>query len=86
MMLWTLTAAHRSESIALTAEFYVNQATVPLGVAVFSCACGATRIEYGVECPSGWSTNADGSDLCPRCAGARDADRAAPAETPRDDV
>jgi hypothetical protein len=61
------------------AEFYVNQATVPLGVAVFSCACGATRVELGLERPNGWSTAADGSDLCQRCADAKraDADREA---------
>jgi hypothetical protein len=64
----TLTAAGSSENIPLTAEFYVNQATVPLGVAVFSCACGATQIECGLERPSGWSTAADGSDCCPHCA------------------
>jgi hypothetical protein len=51
------------------AEVYVNQATVPLGVAVFICACGATRVHYDLtHDPSGWSTAADGSDRCPRCA------------------
>ena len=52
---------------ASTAEFYVNQATIPLGIAVFSCDCGATQVQYGVEVPSGWLAAADGSDRCPRC-------------------
>jgi hypothetical protein len=57
------------EHPSTTAEFYVNQATVPLGVAVFSCACGATRVQYDLKrsSPSGWSTAADGSDRCPHC-------------------
>jgi len=62
-----LTAAGNGENIPLTAEFYVNQATVPLGIAVFSCACGAVQVECGLERPSGWSTAADGSDSCPHC-------------------
>src|SRR5262249_42178094 len=58
---------HRST----TAEVYVNQTSVPLSVAVFTCACGARRIQYDLKrnSPSGWSTAADGSDRCPRCAG-----------------
>jgi hypothetical protein len=69
-----LTAAHRSENIPFTAEFYVNQASVPLGVAVFSCSCGATQVEYGLDRPNGWSTATDGSDLCPHCAGTKQAE------------
>src|SRR5207302_289121 len=40
------------------------------GVAVFSCACGATQVRYDTKgsSPSGWSTAADGSDRCPHCA------------------
>jgi hypothetical protein len=57
------------EHPSATAEFYVNQATVPLGVAVFTCACGATRVQHDLErSPNGWSAAADGSDRCPHCA------------------
>ena len=82
----TLTAPGSSENIALTAEFYVTQATVPLCVAVFSCACGATQIECGLERPSGWSTAADGSDFCPHCAGLNQpkGDRAVRPDAPKD--
>jgi hypothetical protein len=66
----TLTATGGRESIVGTAEFYVNQATVPLGITVFTCACGATKVRPDLKrnVPSGWSTAADGSDRCPRCA------------------
>jgi hypothetical protein len=68
---------------ASTAEFYVNQATIPLGIAVFSCECGATQVQYGVEVPSGWLAAAGGSDRCPRCAGSkRPDDRPADLEEP----
>ena len=61
------------EHPSTTAEFFVNQATVPFGVAVFTCACGATRLQYDLKrsSPSGWSTAADGSDHCPHCASLR---------------
>jgi hypothetical protein len=56
----------------MTTEFYVNQATVPLGVALFSCTCGATQVECDLHhgsAPEGWSIAADGSVRCPHCAG-----------------
>jgi hypothetical protein len=66
------------------AEFYVNQAAVPLGVGVFSCVCGARLVQYGLERPSGWSTAMDLSDRCQQCTSAEplDGDRAAHAEEP----
>jgi hypothetical protein len=69
-----LTAARASETISLiTTEYYVNQAAVPLGVALFVCACGAKRVECALHpgsAPEGWSIALDGSVLCPRCASA----------------
>jgi len=67
-----LTSGSRSENIrSTTAEFYVNQATIPLGVAVFTCSCGGTRVQYDLDTiPSGWTTAPDGTDRCPRCANA----------------
>lgn len=59
----------------ITTEYYVNQAAVPLGVALFGCACGAKRVEcnlHGGSAPEGWSITADGSCLCPRCASANE--------------
>lgn len=69
-----LTVARLTENIALTADFYVNQATVPLGVAVFRCPCGVTHVQHGFEQPSGWATAVDGSDRCPHCAGSNTSD------------
>lgn len=81
-----LTAARGSESFAPTAQFYVNQATIPLAVALFSCDCGATQVLHGFEPPSGWVTGADGSDRCARCAASQRLDdhRAARPEEPDD--
>jgi len=55
----------------MTTEYYVNQAAVPLGVAVYVCACGAKRVECDLHrgsAPEGWAIAPDGSVLCPRCA------------------
>ena len=67
-----MTPASGSENIrSTTAEYYVNQATIPLGIAVFTCRCGGTRVQYDLDAaPTGWTTAADGSDRCPRCASA----------------
>jgi hypothetical protein len=62
----------------MTTDYYVNQASVPLGVAVFVCSCGATRVECDLSAsgaPVGWSIAADGSDLCPRCASQDDSEK-----------
>jgi hypothetical protein len=66
-----LTAARGTATISHTTEYYVSQATVPIGVALFACACGATRVECDLDpgrAPEGWSIAADGSARCPRCA------------------
>jgi hypothetical protein len=72
-----LTAGRTSETISLiTTEYYVNQAAVPLGVAVYVCECGAKRVDCDLHpgsAPEGWSIAPDGSVLCPRCASSNDA-------------
>jgi hypothetical protein len=67
-----LTPPPAGENIAGTAEVYVNQATVPISVAVLTCACGASCVQYDLRHgpPGGWTSAADGSDCCPRCASA----------------
>jgi hypothetical protein len=59
----------------MTTEYYVNQAGVPLGVAVFICTCGAKRVVCDLHpgsAPDGWTVSADGPTLCPRCATANE--------------
>ena len=58
------------EHLGMAAEYYVNQAGIPLGVAFYACACGAKRVECDVShgAPEGWSIAADGSCRCPRCS------------------
>ena len=62
------------EHFGIATEYYVNQATVPLGVALFVCACGAKQVECDLNhgAPDGWATAADGACLCPRCASANE--------------
>jgi hypothetical protein len=62
-------APEEREHRPTTAEVYVNQAAVPVSVTVFTCACGAKNVQGDARSsPSGWTTAADGSDRCPRCA------------------
>ena len=64
-------SSHERDHFLIATEYYVNQASVPLGVAVFVCACGAKRVEcepHHGSAPEGWSVSADGTTLCPRCA------------------
>jgi hypothetical protein len=58
------------DHFGIATEYYVNQATVPLGVALYVCACGARQVECDLshDTPDGWAIAADGSCLCPRCA------------------
>jgi hypothetical protein len=58
--------------IAGTADYFITPAPVPSSVAVFSCACGATEVEYDVKdaAPPEWSTADDGSPRCPVCTAA----------------
>jgi hypothetical protein len=58
--------------IAQTADYFITPAPVPSSVAVFSCACGATEVEYDVKdpAPPEWSTADDGSPRCPVCTAA----------------
>jgi hypothetical protein len=55
--------------IARTADYFVTPAPVPSSVAVFSCPCGATEVEYDVKDVAApeWSTDDDGSHRCPEC-------------------
>jgi hypothetical protein len=62
-------------------EYHVNQAAVPLGVALFACACGATQVECDLRrssAPDGWSIAADGSARCPHCSGSNESEKAQP--------
>ena len=55
----------------MATEYFVNQASVPLGVALFACSCGATQVQPDLARntpPEGWSTEPDGSTRCPHCA------------------
>ena len=63
------------DHFGIASEYYVNQATVPLGVALFVCACGARQVECDLShgAPDGWAIAADGSCLCPRCASSNEA-------------
>jgi hypothetical protein len=66
-------SSHERDDFLITTEYYVNQAAVPLGVALFVCACGAKQVECDLHrdsAPEGWSIAPDGSAMCPRCAGA----------------
>jgi hypothetical protein len=65
----------------MATEYYVNQAAVPLGVALFTCNCGATQVECDLRRgspPDGWSIAADGSARCPHCAGSNESEKAEP--------
>jgi hypothetical protein len=65
-------SSHERDHFLIATEYYVNQATVPVGVALFACSCGATHVEcdlHGGTAPEGWWVAADGSARCPRCAG-----------------
>ena len=50
-------------------EYLVSYATVPCGIAVFRCGCGAASVEFDLKraAPDGWVVREDGSHLCPRC-------------------
>jgi hypothetical protein len=57
----------------MATEYFVNQASVPLGVALFACSCGATQVQSDLSHnrpPEGWSTAPDGSARCPHCTNA----------------
>jgi hypothetical protein len=51
------------------ADYFVTPAPIPSSVAVFSCRCGVTEVEYDAMevVPPEWSTAADGSQRCPVC-------------------
>ena len=68
----------------MTTEYYVNQAAVPLGVALFVCACGMKHVECDLRhgAPDGWAIAPDATALCPRCA-SRSASPAQPQLPPR---
>jgi hypothetical protein len=55
--------------IAQMADYFVTPAPIPSSVAVFSCRCGATQVEYDATevAPPDWSTADDGSHRCPVC-------------------
>jgi hypothetical protein len=73
-----LTAGRHGAKIAPTAEYFVIPAPCPCSVALFSCACGATVVDYDVKeaAPAGWEAADDGEVLCPECS-ARASARAA---------
>jgi hypothetical protein len=62
----------REAKITQTVDYFTIPAPFPCSVALFSCRCGATAVEYDLEqtTPAGWSTAEDGSDRCPRCSAA----------------
>jgi hypothetical protein len=64
----------------MATEYYVNQATVPHGVALFACTCGATQVECDLShgAPDGWSIAADGSTRCPHCASSDESEKPQP--------
>lgn len=65
----SLTSRCRETKIAETADYFVTPAPIPSSVAVFSCPCGATAVEYDATevAPPDWSTADDGSCRCPVC-------------------
>jgi hypothetical protein len=72
-----LTADADGAKIAPTADYFVIPAPCPCSVALFSCPCGASTVEYDVKhaAPPGWETTDDGEARCPECS-ARAAARA----------
>src|SRR5512132_409292 len=65
----SLTSRRREMKIAQMADYFVTPAPIPSSVAVFSCRCGATKVEYDATevAPPDWSTADDGSHRCPVC-------------------
>lgn len=57
---------HRTMAV----QYGVLSAFVPCSVALFTCSCGASKVEADIrrEVPDGWST-LELSHLCPRCSG-----------------
>ena len=51
-------------------DYVAIHALAPCSVAVFSCECGASSLEFDVkrEAPDDWLARDDGSHLCPHCA------------------
>jgi hypothetical protein len=52
-------------------EYIVNLSSVPCSVALFTCDCGASTVDYDLRqdhLPPGWSPAEDGSPRCPRCS------------------
>jgi hypothetical protein len=71
--------------LLIAVEHFVIQATVPVGVAVFTCTCGAARLEYDLKrsAPEAWAVLEDGSHLCPHCAGSKpEKEAATPQQAP----
>jgi hypothetical protein len=65
-----LTAGGYAAKIAPTADYFVIPAPCPCSVALFSCACGATAVDYDLkqDLPPGWEAAEDGEFRCPRCS------------------
>jgi hypothetical protein len=65
----SLTSDRDEPKIVQTADYFVTPAPIPCSVALFSCPCGATAVEYDVKrvAPAGWSTADDGVLRCPAC-------------------
>jgi hypothetical protein len=65
-----LTDGDDGRRIPPTADYFVIPAPCPCSVALFSCRCGATAVDYDLkdDAPPGWETAEDGELLCPVCA------------------
>jgi hypothetical protein len=66
-----LTTARRGASIGgVTVRHGVIHASVPCSVALYTCSCGASTVEFDVRLPvpDGWSAVGNDTVLCPHCA------------------
>lgn len=54
----------------MAVRYAAVSAFVPCSVALFTCECGASAVEFDMrlEVPHGWSTR-ETPHLCPRCSG-----------------